>query len=614
MSFARRARRFIPACAGNARAPGWRARWHTVHPRVCGERTSWPGGAIRFAGSSPRVRGTPRRPSPPSSRLRFIPACAGNTLQAGMRFHPASVHPRVCGERVALGVEQLEARGSSPRVRGTRRTELVNGRVDRFIPACAGNAVGRPGAGGTTAVHPRVCGERHTRKATATWSAGSSPRVRGTPKHTGRVSRRGRFIPACAGNAPPRPRAAAARPVHPRVCGERSRIRYREFRMRGSSPRVRGTRPAQIVDPVVLWFIPEFAGNAPKSSIRNAATTVHPRVCGERGCSGRPRRSGSVHPRVCGERANRALRVSANFGSSPRMRGTRICSAASSQRRRFIPAYAGTLHAGHVADPPMRFIPAYAGNARPQLPSPMWPSVHPRVCGERGSSSIRSSNAAGSSPRMRGTRGERDHVFLRRRFIPACAGNARRAGVAHRGGAVHPRVCGERLHSVAVSAILLGSSPRVRGTPRSTASDGSRPQVHPRVCGERTTCRIERSATAGSSPRVRGTPTARGCAAVRIRFIPACAGNASRAARRGKPTPVHPRVCGERLSTIFSPCARPRFIPACAGNAGLPANTVSVPSVHPRVCGERPCGVWCVASDSGSSPRVRGTRGGGHSS
>ena len=49
----------------------------------------------------------------------------------------------------------------------------------------------------------------------------------------------------------------------------------------------------------------------------------------------------------------------------------------------------------------------------------------------------------GSSPRLRGTRGEEIHDCVRRRFIPAPAGNTinelERLGVP----AVHPRACGE---------------------------------------------------------------------------------------------------------------------------------------------------------------------------
>ena len=52
----------------------------------------------------------------------------------------AAVHPRVCGERAEHLHKTVE--------------EL------RFIPACAGNAVGVDAVVTDPPVHPRVCGER----------------------------------------------------------------------------------------------------------------------------------------------------------------------------------------------------------------------------------------------------------------------------------------------------------------------------------------------------------------------------------------------------------------------------------------------------------------------
>ena len=70
------------------------------------------------------------------------------------------------------------------------------------------------------------------------------------------------------------------------------------------------------------------------------------------------------------------------------------------------------------------------------------------------------------------------------------------------------------------------------------------------------------------------------------RFIPACAGNRTRPSRHDRSRTVHPRVCGEQLSSgrgsscisgssprvrgtepaLARNCSILRFIPACAGN------------------------------------------------
>ena len=176
-----------------------------------------------------------------------------------------------------------------------------------------------------------------------------------------------------------------------------------------------------------------------------------------------------------------------------------------------------------------------------------------------------STNEIGSSPRVRGTRFPARSSGRRRRFIPACAGNTPRRFAGVCGGSVHPRVCGEHYSICPLSDIVVGSSPRVRGTPgffcagakvsrfipacagNTTASMARRPAcaVHPRVCGEHVLlwCRVWTES--GSSPRVRGTLTGPRDGRYGYRFIPACAGNTACSGCSPRPMPVHPRVCGE---------------------------------------------------------------------
>ncbi len=188
------------------------------------------------------------------------------------------------------------------------------------------------------------------------------------------------------------------------------------------------------------------------------------------------------------------------------------------------------------------------------------------MCGERAKRVLDAARAAGSSPRVRGTR--RPWLIRRTlcRFIPACAGNAWSEQRHRPGGPVHPRVCGER------------SAPSFR------RFDGA---VHPRVCGERREGDNRNHHAHGSSPRVRGTQQRREAKAAGARFIPACAGNAAFMPGRMSKVQVHPRVCGERQSygrvkpracgssprvrgtpfLSFHFIGQIRFIPACAGNA-----------------------------------------------
>ena len=193
----------------------------------------------------------------------------------------------------------------------------------------------------------------------------------------------------------------------------------------------------------------------------------------------------------------------------------------------------------------------------------------------------------GSAPRVRGTPPEPELPLDTPRFSPAGAGNARHSAATVPYNPVQPRGCGERhrFHYRHISS--NGSAPRVRGTPRpepqSQAGDrfspagagnasarppsGSAVAVQPRGCGERATSRTSVARIAGSAPRVRGT----------------------RNDRAGY-------------------CEIGRFSPAGAGNAFFLLARTENPAVQPRGCGERLCFSDAIETQTGSAPRVRGTR------
>ena len=177
-------------------------RWQrSVHPRVCGELSDFVLIERDFSGSSPRVRGTHSALDEVPFGFRFIPACAGNSATARRRPYPTAVHPRVCGELTGEDGTMGTVTGSSPRVRGTRRNALHRQRTRRFIPACAGNSTSLTSPMLLNPVHPRVCGELVAVSILPDRDSGSSPRVRGTPMRGTIRNAVARFIPACAGNS-----------------------------------------------------------------------------------------------------------------------------------------------------------------------------------------------------------------------------------------------------------------------------------------------------------------------------------------------------------------------------------------------------------------------------
>ena len=108
------------------------------------------------------------------------------------------------------------------------------------------------------------------------------------------------------------------------------------------------------------------------------------------------------------------------------------------------PRVRGTANEEHLSLDTPRFIPARAGNGGQGKPRLSPSSVHPRACGERGTSAATLSVIAGSSPRVRGT-GEPEKIAAAVfRFIPARAGNGSIPRTPGRKSTVHPRACGEQ--------------------------------------------------------------------------------------------------------------------------------------------------------------------------
>ncbi len=218
--------------------------------------------AIRSRHASSGSR--PSRPvntSPCTPKGRFIPAHAGNTCSPRPAASPAPVHPRACGEHVLQSETKMNPAGSSPRMRGTQNATAGAAPVWRFIPAHAGNTPPTRPCRPANPVHPRACGEHDFATEVDGHVLGSSPRMRGTHQARSRRRRTGRFIPAHAGNTFCSPRAGGTSPVHPRACGEHGPAMAWISCIRGSSPRMRGTRFLHSKNSGTFRFIPAHAGN-----------------------------------------------------------------------------------------------------------------------------------------------------------------------------------------------------------------------------------------------------------------------------------------------------------------------------------------------------------------
>ena len=227
-----------------------------------GERLSLRGDGLAVLGSSPHARGTRGDPRRHPMGGRFIPACAGNAHAIRLFFLTQPVHPRMRGERIFNRAQKRGVAGSSPHARGTPAGCSVGRRSLRFIPACAGNADLLHARSSSLTVHPRMRGERWTSTVSRHSRIGSSPHARGTPAREARVHYQHRFIPACAGNASAGWTGRCASSVHPRMRGERMSSDSVGWIAYGSSPHARGTHGSAVRRHHLVRFIPACAGNA----------------------------------------------------------------------------------------------------------------------------------------------------------------------------------------------------------------------------------------------------------------------------------------------------------------------------------------------------------------
>ena len=218
-------------------------------------------GTTSSTGSSPLARGTPTDKDVADDWHRFIPARAGNTSGRDAHRRSRAVHPRSRGEHEHLSPPPKTCSGSSPLARGTHRVPERRWRIDRFIPARAGNTGAERTVLVRQPVHPRSRGEHGGSFGGSFSGSGSSPLARGTPPRLRRDLELHRFIPARAGNTSCPCCVSWWATVHPRSRGEHLSRGTLPFHAAGSSPLARGTPPIWAARARLQRFIPARAGN-----------------------------------------------------------------------------------------------------------------------------------------------------------------------------------------------------------------------------------------------------------------------------------------------------------------------------------------------------------------
>ena len=303
-------------------------------------------------------------------------------------------------------------------------------------------------------------------------------------------------IPAHAGEPGVFPHPVRRQWVYPRACGgTRGRVPPGPLD-KGLSPRMRGNRAIVGQGIILAGSIPAHAGEPQHPSRPRSRSRVYPRACG--GTVGAhlvsARRRGSI-PAHAGEPSTPSAAPTIHAGLSPRMRGNLMMwTTIPACRRGLSPLMRGNPTRALVAGGRVGSIPAHAsgtcdlgearllsaaglsprmrGNQLTVSQAPAESRVYPRACGGTGSEPRRLVTGRGLSPRMRGNRDTATRSPYTRGSIPAHAGEPCRPAPSAVTCRVYPRACGGTPCPWFAVWSSWGLSPRMRGNPKNTATQG----------------------------------------------------------------------------------------------------------------------------------------------
>ena len=135
---------------------------------------------------------------------------------------------------------------------------------------------------------------------------------------------------------------------------------------------------------------------------------------------------------------------------------------------------------------------------------------------------------------------------------------------------------------------------------------GGRFEDHPRLCGEKHSTLVIRSRRLGSPPPMRGKAFAPSGILTMTRITPAYAGKRVLAAGHTPVVRDHPRLCGEKNVEPKRTDQKFRITPAYAGKRCGVLSKKAMTKDHPRLCGEKVRQSRTCGSGQGSPPPMRG--------
>ena len=193
---------------------------------------------------------------------RITPAYAGKRWFRSPSSFALGDHPRLCGEKLLCRKSIEKIKGSPPPMRGKAGRLLQSKGHHRITPAYAGKRQLGTRQKSENKDHPRLCGEKCSRRASSSPIAGSPPPMRGK-------------VPFCCSIGIPSE-------DHPRLCGEKQHCTNSPAEQRGSPPPMRGKDLSIYVAGIERRITPAYAGKSSINVPPPLFTWDHPRLCGEK--------------------------------------------------------------------------------------------------------------------------------------------------------------------------------------------------------------------------------------------------------------------------------------------------------------------------------------------
>ena len=168
-------------------------------------------------------------------------------------------------------------------------------------------------------------------------------------------------------------------------------------------------------------------------------------------------------------------------------------------------------------------------------------------------------------------------------------------------------MCGEKCPCCCWCPLVSGSPPRVRGKEDSRHGDGKEDGItpacagksrvrmafflvlrdHPRVCGEKSTTLPGGGRARGSPPRVRGKAKGRAEHLAATGITPACAGKRTLHRFHRLEYQDHPRVCGEKAAPAHRTPSAPGSPPRVRGKVSHTQPLKQSRGITPACAGKR---------------------------